>query len=155
MARPGFAFGRKGQTMRDLELARISVETTVPVPPDLALASYSDLIASGRWSGVLPLAQRTDDPIVGTSQRTHGDDSNSPDRSSAVAWRSPNDQCELPVVLDDGRIVLTTFQGQGGGTRVRILLDPTPDAPFEAQWNDWRSLLEDFRAYIKGEALDG
>lgn len=56
---------------------------------------------------------------------------------------------KLVFTLTDGRKVVTTFEAQGGATKVTTVFDPDMDNPLDMQRDGWQAILNNFKAHAE------
>lgn len=60
------------------------------------------------------------------------------------------DQKKIAYTMTDGRQAITTFENEGGVTKVTTAFDPEGQNPVEFQKQGWQAILNNFKKYAEG-----
>lgn len=66
-----------------------------------------------------------------------------------VVYDEVIDQQKISYTMGDGRQATTTFENQGGKTKVTTVFDAENQNPVEMQKGGWQAILENFRNYTE------
>ena len=133
----------------------ITVETHVPVSPEVAWDAYTSPEAIMQWNKATPewccpaaeVDLREGGRHVARMEARDG----SMGFDFAGTYEEVNAPHALTLRLDDGRRTRTTFEAEGDGTRVRTVFDPEPTNPAEMQRGGWQAILDSYAAHVAGK----
>lgn len=135
---------------------KITVFTTVPVPPERAWGLYTDPHAVTQWNFA------SDDwccPSASTELKVGGvHRARMEARNGSFGFDFEGRYTEvdaphaLTLLLGDGRQSRTIFQPVPGGTRVETSFDAEGQNPAEMQRNGWQAILDNYRRHVEETA---
>lgn len=132
----------------------ITVETRVPVSPETAWHAFTDADAITQWNFAsaewfCPFAKVDLRPGGRHTARMEAQDGSMgfDFEGTYVSVDPPN---AVVLKLDDGRLSRTTFEPEGGGTRVRTEFDPDLSHPIDIQREGWQAIIDNYAAFVEG-----
>lgn len=134
----------------------ITVETHVPVAPQAAWDAFTDPNAIMQWNFATPewCCPKADVDLRPGGR--HVVRMEAKDGSMGFDFGGTYQEVDAPrnlvLKLDDGRMSRTSFEAEGGGTRVRTVFDPEATNPVEMQRAGWQAILDNYAAYVAGAA---
>ena len=139
--------------MEQKERIRITVETSVPVSPELAWEYWTKPMHLTHWN------QASDDwhtPRAENDVRVGGKFTSrmeSKDGKYGFDFGGVYDEVEPPRLLastlGDGRTVRVTFDPAGEGTKVIETFEAEGENSVELQRQGWQAILDSFRRYVE------
>ena len=138
--------------MEQQERVRITVETTVPVSPELAWEYWTEPRHITQWN------QASDDwhtPCAESDLRAGGAFSSrmeSKDGKYGFDFGGIFDAVEPPRLLaytiGDGRKVLVTFESVASGTHIVETFEAEGENSVELQRQGWQAIMDSYRKYV-------
>ncbi len=132
----------------------ITIETTVPVPPQAAWNAYTDPAAITQWNFASPDWCCPTAKVDLRKGGRHLARMEARDGTMGFDFEGTYETIDAPntlvLKLDDGRLSRTTFETAGSGTRVRIVFDPESTNPVEMQRDGWQAILDNYAAHVAG-----
>lgn len=131
---------------------QITIDTHVPVPPDVAWHAFTSADAITQWNFASPewcCPSAEVDVCEGgrhLARMEARDGSMGFDFAGIYTEVVPHSA--LTLRLDDGRNARTTFEPEGAGTRVQTVFDPDTTHPVEMQRDGWQAILNTYAAYV-------
>lgn len=52
--------------------------------------------------------------------------------------------------MEDGRQAITTFEDEGGKTKITTIFDPENTFPIDMQRDGWQAILNNYKKYVEG-----
>lgn len=133
--------------------AKITIETHVAAPPEVAWHAFTSPAAITEWNFAspdwcCPSAQVDLREGGAYSARMEARDG-SMGFDFAGIYDEVDPRRSLTLRLEDGRLARTTFEVDAEGTRVRTVFDPEETHPLEVQRAGWQAILDNFAAYVQ------
>ncbi|NJO56224.1 MAG: activator of HSP90 ATPase [Rhodospirillales bacterium] len=125
---------------------KITIETHVPAPPDLAWRAYTAPDAITAWNFASPdwcCPSAKVDLRMGGAHCARMEV-----RDGSVGFDFEG-VTERPDPASDGRAARTTFEPVAAGTRVRTVFDPETENPAEMQRDGWQAILDSYAADVR------
>lgn len=133
----------------------ITIETWVPVAPHAAWRAYTTPQAVTQWNHATPdwhCPWAKIDLRVGGRHLARME---ARDGSFGFDYAGTYEVVEVPnrvvLRLDDDRLVRTTFEPEGRGTRVRTRFDAERTHSLEQQRAGWQAILDNYARYVAGQ----
>lgn len=132
---------------------QIHIETTVAAAPSKVWAYYTKPEHITQWNFAIPewhCPSATNDLRVGGKYSARME---AKDGSFGFDFEAVYDQVvhekKLAYTMPDGRVVTTTFEVEGNGTKVATVFDAEKENPVEMQKDGWQAILNNFKAYTE------
>ena len=130
----------------------ITVETRVPASPRSAWSAYTAPEAITCWNQATPEWHCPSAEVDLREGGRHSARMEARDGSMGFDLAGTYEEVDAPraltLRLDDGRRARTTFEAEGGGTRVRTVFDPEGAHPVEMQRDGWQAILDSYAAFV-------
>jgi uncharacterized protein YndB with AHSA1/START domain len=132
---------------------QITIEQHVNVPPTEAWEAFTSPSAITQWNQASPDWHC---PWVQVDLRKGGRyvaRMEARDGSFGFDYSGTYEEVEAPrgsvMRLDDGRLVRTTFEADGDGTRVTIVFDTESTNPADVQRAGWQAILDSYATFVE------
>ncbi len=131
----------------------ITVETRVPVPPEVAWRACTDPDAIARWNFASPdwCCPRAEVDLRPGGRYTAPMEAR--DGSVGFDFAGACMEVDVPrrltLQLDDGRLSVTTFESDGDGACVRTIFDAEETHPREMQQDGWHAILDNYARHLR------
>lgn len=133
-------------------MTAISIDTFVPVSPEIAWRGYTDAAAIKQWNQASPDWHCPSAQVDLRVGGKHFARMEARDGSFGFDFTAVYEEVDAPhaltMRLDDGRSSRTTFAAEGDGTRVTSVFDPEATNPVELQRDGWQAILNSYAAYV-------
>lgn len=134
------------------ELAPITVEAVVPVPPADAWRAFTDPQAIVQWNQASPDWHCPSAEVDLRVGGRHCARMEARDGSVGFDLTGVYEEVDAPhaltLRLDDGRSARTTFVAEAEGTRVTTAFNPEAINPGEMQRDGWQAILDSYAAHV-------
>ena len=135
------------------DIVKIAVEVTVDVTPDRAWDFFTVESAVTQWNQASPDWHCPSAHIDLRVGGRHAARMEAKDGSFGFdylgTYEEVNPPHSLTLRLEDRRLVRTTFEAFGTGTRVRTVFDAETANPADLQQQGWQSILDSYASFVE------
>lgn len=134
---------------------QITIEALVAAPPETVWQCWTEPDHITQWNFATddwccPSAEN--DLQVGGRYKARME---AKDGSFGFDFEAVYDEVSAPNILTytmaDGRKVTTTFEAQGGSTKVTTIFDAEQENPIAMQRDGWQAILNNFKSYVESQ----